>query len=140
MVDRGKDAEPRREPPETMGAGWRSQESGAAGSGLSSHAGAKVRKAEQVRAGAQMAEEEFGKGAWLEVDGGQCPRGQGNGLEVVFAAGGVGELRAVAVTGIGGPGAHAGEVDVLAFVTAFEDVQQAVDVGGRGEFLVQLPG
>jgi hypothetical protein len=47
---------------------------------------------------------------------------------------------APAVSRVAGPGAYAGEVEVLALVAALEDIQQAVNVGRRGDFLAQLPG
>jgi hypothetical protein len=43
-------------------------------------------------------------------------------------------------SGFGGPGLSPGEVEVLAFGSVIEDVQEAVDLGGRGEFLAQFAG
>jgi hypothetical protein len=57
---------------------------------------------------------------------------------MVFAAGGVGKLRAAAVTGLGGPGVHTGEVEVLSVGALVESVQKAVDVGVRRDLLPQL--
>jgi hypothetical protein len=67
-------------------------------------AGAEVRQRKQVGVGAQVADEKAGQRFWLEIDGGQRRGGQRDRLEAVVAAGGVGELRSGAVTGVGGPG------------------------------------
>jgi hypothetical protein len=60
------------------------------------------------------------------------------GLEVIFALLGVGELRTAAIPGLGGPGLRPGQVEVLAFATVVEDVQETVDHDGGSEFLAQL--
>src|SRR5580704_11775906 len=102
---------------------------------------AEIGKSEQVCACAQVAKEELGEGIWFEVDALQRLGGERDGLEVVLAAGGVGELRASAVRGAGGPGEGAGEVEVLAVaVAAVENEEEAVDLRGRRDFLPQLAG
>jgi hypothetical protein len=63
--------------------------------------GPQVGEGEQISAAAQVTEEKLCDWIGFEIDGGKSLLGQRDDLQVVFAPGSVGELRAAAVAGIG---------------------------------------